>query len=41
MFKKILAYILCILVPKSLEEPINEAQTVEELDEMILKKAGF
>jgi hypothetical protein len=41
MFKKILAYIVCLFVPGSLEDPINNASSVEELDEMIIKKAGF
>ena len=44
MSKKILiflSYMICMLVSKSSSDAVNSAGSVEELDEIMLKKAGF
>ena len=40
MLKKI-AYLICMLFPKSLAEALNEAESEEELDTKVLEMAGF
>ena len=39
-FKKIFSYIVCLSVPTSIVEAINDAASVDELDELVIEKAG-
>ena len=40
-FKKIFAYVVCLLAPKSTAEAINVAEDPSEFDELLLRKTGF
>ena len=40
-FKKFLSYIICLSTPTSIVDAINEAASVDELDERVIEKAGL
>ena len=40
MFKKFIAYLICLTTPKSIVEAINDAAAVSELDNVVLREAG-
>ena len=40
MFKKIFAYLICLSTPKAIVEAINDAASVSELDDAVLREAG-
>ena len=39
--KKFLSYIICLGTPTSIVDAINEAASVDELDESVIEKAGL
>ncbi len=39
-FKKLFSYIICLSTPTSIVDAINEAASVDELDERVIEKAG-
>lgn len=41
MFKKLFSYIICLTTPKSIVDAINDAASVDELDERVIDKAGI
>lgn len=38
--KKTFSYIVCLIMPKALAEAINDAASVSELDQAVMKRAG-
>ena len=41
MFKKLFSYIICLTTPKSIVDVINDAASVDDLDERVMDKAGL
>ena len=39
-FKKFISYLLCLSCPRELARVINEAASVDELDDAVLEEAG-
>lgn len=39
--KKLLSYIICLSTPTSIVDAINDAASVDELDERVMEKVGF
>lgn len=41
MLKKLISYLICATTPKALSEAVNEAASVDELDDEVIEKAGI